>query len=67
MYAREPIADRSSVAPSGAGCSGRDGGDTFTGSQACCGGGVRTLDRTCSASVGAPCIVAEGEVVERVS
>ena len=49
----------------GTGCSGRDGGDDFTGSEACCGGGVRALGRVCSAEVGAPCVVEEGECVER--
>eukprot|EP00752_Nemacystus_decipiens_P007565 g6758.t1 len=44
----------------GKGCGGRDGGDDFTGSQACCGGGVRSLDRVCSATVGAPCVVEDG-------
>ncbi|CAN0163534.1 unnamed protein product, partial [Ectocarpus fasciculatus] len=33
----------------GDGCTARDGGDTFTGGQACCGGGVRSLGRVCSA------------------
>eukprot|EP00903_Cladosiphon_okamuranus_P017040 g15705.t1 len=41
----------------GAGCTRRDGGDTFTGREACCGGGVRSLGRVCSAEVGAPCVV----------
>ncbi|CAN0290599.1 unnamed protein product, partial [Ectocarpus fasciculatus] len=43
----------------GDGCTARDGGDTFTGGQACCGGGVRSLGRVCSAEVGAPCVVEE--------
>eukprot|EP00903_Cladosiphon_okamuranus_P011265 g10623.t1 len=45
----------------GSGCSGRDGGGSFTGSEACCGGGVKALGRVCSATVGAPCIIAETE------
>ena len=43
----------------GVGCSGRDGGDDFTGGEACCIGGVRGLGRICSAVVGAPCVVGE--------
>eukprot|EP00752_Nemacystus_decipiens_P002364 g2233.t1 len=43
----------------GEGCSGRDGGDSFSGSQACCVSGVRALGRDCSADVGAPCLVDE--------
>jgi len=44
----------------GTGCSGRNGGDGFTGSEACCVLGVRTLERTCSAEISAPCVVSEG-------
>lgn len=44
----------------GVGCSGRDGGSDFTGGQACCGGGVRALNRVCSSTVGAPCVVSDG-------
>ena len=45
----------------GNGCSGRDGGDDFTAGEACCTGGVATLGRVCSATVGAPCIVSDGK------
>eukprot|EP00752_Nemacystus_decipiens_P010084 g8986.t1 len=45
----------------GTGCSGRDGGNNFTGSEACCKGGVRELGRVCSSSVGAPCVFSETE------
>lgn len=45
----------------GNGCSGRDGGDDFTGHDACCKSGVEDLGRVCSATVGAPCIVSDGE------
>lgn len=48
----------------GVGCSGRDGGGDFIGSQACCGSGVRSLGRVCSAKVGAPCLVEEEETEE---
>ena len=47
-------------ARAGVGCSSRDGGD-FSGSEACCGSGIRSLGRTCSATTGAPCIVDDGE------
>jgi len=39
----------------GDGCSKRDGGDEFTGSEACCHKGVKSLERVCSDDVGAPC------------
>ena len=45
----------------GSGCSERDGGDDFTGSEACCGSGVRSSGRVCSADVGAPCVITDGE------
>ena len=48
----------------GSGCSGRDGGDGFSGSEACCGSGVRSLDRVCSTEIGAPCVVVDGESSE---
>eukprot|EP00903_Cladosiphon_okamuranus_P011257 g10615.t3 len=38
-------------------CNSRDGGDVFTGREACCGRGVQELGRICSSNVGAPCIV----------
>eukprot|EP00903_Cladosiphon_okamuranus_P010323 g9767.t1 len=41
----------------GTGCSGRDGGDSYSGSEACCLSGVKSLGRTCSADVAAPCVV----------
>eukprot|EP00752_Nemacystus_decipiens_P010085 g8987.t1 len=44
----------------GSGCSGRDGGDDFSGKEACCTSGVKDLDRTCSANVGAPCVLSDG-------
>lgn len=47
----------------GVNCSTRNGGDDFTGGEACCGSGVRSLDRICSATVGAPCVVAAGKSV----
>ena len=52
--------DPSPLSLAGAGCSGRDGGDSFTGKEACCGGGVSELGRICSSSVGAPCIISDG-------
>ena len=54
-------AEPSCISLTGRGCSSRDGGDSFTGSEACCGGGVRMLGRICSADVGAPCVIVEGE------
>jgi len=47
----------------GEGCSSRDGGDAFSGQEACCGGGVRSLNRVCSDTVGAPCVVSSGEPI----
>ncbi len=50
----------------GSGCSTRDGGDGFTGREACCGSGVRSLGRMCSATVGAPCVTpSSGESKKR--
>eukprot|EP00752_Nemacystus_decipiens_P015180 g13520.t1 len=43
----------------GSGCSSRDGGDNYSGEEACCNGGVHSLGRICSAEVGAPCVFAE--------
>lgn len=45
------------VEPSGSGCSQRDGGEDFTGGEACCTLGVKGLGRVCSSSVGAPCVI----------
>ena len=45
----------------GSGCSARDGGGLFSGREACCGSGVRSLNRVCSDTVGAPCVVPEGK------
>ena len=55
--------DRGSLTCCGAGdgCSARDGGANFTGHEACCKSGVEDLGRVCSATVGAPCIVSDGE------
>eukprot|EP00903_Cladosiphon_okamuranus_P019705 g18107.t1 len=44
----------------GSGCASRTGDGTFSGQEACCGGGVRGLGRICSDTVGAPCVVASG-------
>eukprot|EP00903_Cladosiphon_okamuranus_P011266 g10624.t1 len=59
ILANDVCCPNSCGACGGVGCGRRDGGDDFTGSQACCGGGVRGLNRVCSASVGAPCVVSE--------
>lgn len=44
----------------GGGCGRRDGGPNFSGAEACCGGGVRSLDRDCSVTGAAPCVFPEG-------
>ena len=56
----EDLTEPSRVSLAGVGCSGRDGGDGFTGKEACCGGGVKELGRICSSSIGAPCIISDG-------
>lgn len=48
----------------GPGCTGRDGGPNFSGKEACCGGGVRSLDRDCSVTGSAPCVFPEGASTE---
>lgn len=47
----------------GTGCARRDGGLNFSGIEACCGGGVRSLDRDCSVTGAAPCVFPEGTAV----
>eukprot|EP00903_Cladosiphon_okamuranus_P012680 g11859.t1 len=64
ILVKDVCCPRSCGSCAGAGCSGRDGGDDFTGSQACCGSGVRSLGRICSAEVGAPCVVEEEDTEE---
>eukprot|EP00903_Cladosiphon_okamuranus_P010585 g10009.t1 len=57
-----PICSEDVCCEGGDGCSARDGGEDFTGHEACCKSGVVSLGRVCSATVGAPCIVSDGEV-----
>eukprot|EP00752_Nemacystus_decipiens_P002363 g2232.t1 len=57
ILAKEACCPTSCGSCGGDGCSGRDGGDSYSGSQACCISGVKALGRDCSADVGAPCRV----------
>eukprot|EP00903_Cladosiphon_okamuranus_P016205 g14953.t1 len=59
LYKGEVCCPNSCGTCAGNGCSDRDGGDDFTGGEACCKSGVKSLGRICSATVGAPCIVSD--------
>eukprot|EP00903_Cladosiphon_okamuranus_P020236 g18573.t1 len=66
LYKGETCCPTSCGSCAGDGCSDRDGGDDFSGSEACCQSGVKSLGRVCSDTVGAPCLVSDDEEEEEV-